>query len=109
MASGSVIEGAPEDLIITKGFHKLFENSDLYFDMNAAEFRLSRKYTGRIRVSGDPELILWTSRALERIGIQTRDEDTGSGHIMAGLSTWIPGLVTESIKNNCRHFLPFMI
>jgi iron complex transport system ATP-binding protein len=83
MASGSITEGAPEDLIISKGFHKLFENSDLYFDMNAAEFRLSRKFTGHIRVSGDPELVLWTTRALERIGVQTRDEDTGSGHITA--------------------------
>jgi iron complex transport system ATP-binding protein len=92
MASGNITEGAPEDLIITKGFHKLFENSDLYFDMNAADFRLQRKYSGNIRVSGDPELMLWTSRALERIGIKTWDEDTGSGHIVAdyqhGLPVW---------------------
>jgi iron complex transport system ATP-binding protein len=90
MASGNVIEGAPEDLIITKGFHKLFENSDLFFDRNAADFRLRRNYAGQIRVSGDPELILWTSRALERIGIKTRDEDTGSGHIVAGYQQGSP-------------------
>jgi iron complex transport system ATP-binding protein len=90
MASGSVIEGAPEDLIITKGFHKLFENSDLYFDMNTADFRLRRNYTGHIRISGDPELILWTSRALERIGIKTEEEDTGSGHIVAGYKDGSP-------------------
>jgi len=90
MASGNVIEGAPEDLIISKGFHKLFENSDLYFDMNAADFRLRRKYTGHIRVEGDPELILWTSRALERIGIKTRDADTGSAHIIAAYQQGSP-------------------
>jgi cobalamin transport system ATP-binding protein len=90
MASGNVNEGAPEDLIITKGFHKLFENSDLYFDRNAADFRLQRKYTGSIKVSGDPELILWTSRALERIGIKIREEDTGSGHIVAGYQEGSP-------------------
>jgi len=90
MASGNVIEGAPEDLIITKGFHKLFENSDLYFDMNTADFRLRRKYTGHIRVEGDPELMLWTSRALERIGIKSRDEDTGSAQIVAGYQDGSP-------------------
>ena len=90
MASGTVNEGAPEDLIITKGFHKLFENSDLYFDMNAADFRLRRKYTGHIRIEGDPELMLWTSRALERIGIKTRDEDTGGTSILAGYQKGSP-------------------
>jgi len=90
MASGNITEGAPEDLIITKGFHKLFENSDLYFDMNTADFRLQRKWSGYIKVSGDPELMLWTSRALERIGIETREEDTGCGHIIAGYQQGSP-------------------
>jgi iron complex transport system ATP-binding protein len=90
MASGSVIEGAPEDLIITKGFHKLFENSNLYFDMNTADFRLRRDYTGHIRVSGDPELIVWTSRALERIGIKARNEDNGNGQIRVGYQQGSP-------------------
>ena len=84
MANGNIIEGAPEDLIITKGFHKLFENSGLDFDMNTAEFRLRRKYTGNIRVSGDTELNLWTSRALERIGIKARPDDTGEVQIITG-------------------------
>jgi iron complex transport system ATP-binding protein len=84
MTSGAITEGAPEDLIITKGFHKLFANSDITFDMNTAEFRLGRKYTGRIRVSGDPKLVIWTARALDRIGIKSVDEDTGSRYITAG-------------------------
>jgi iron complex transport system ATP-binding protein len=74
MANGTITEGAPEDLIITKGFHKLFENSDLDFDMHTAVFRLKRNYTRQISLKGDAVLNNWTSRALERIGIQAVDK-----------------------------------
>ncbi len=67
--------------------------------MNSAEFRLSRKFTGHIAISGDPELMLWTTRALERIGIKTRDEDSGGGHILAeyqhGCPVWSLNYKTE--------------
>ena len=90
MTSGGIIEGAPEDLIITKGFHKLFENSDLYFDMNTAEFRLRRNFTGSIRVSGDPDLYVWTIRSLERIGIETVNGDSDLGLIITGYQNGSP-------------------
>ncbi|MBN1414444.1 MAG: ABC transporter ATP-binding protein [Bacteroidales bacterium] len=90
MASGKIIEGAPEDLIITKGFHKLFENSDLDFDLKTAEFCLSRKHTGGIRVSGDSTLNFWTSRALDRIGIKSETDSMDEGHIETGYKNGLP-------------------
>jgi iron complex transport system ATP-binding protein len=84
MTAGGIIEGAPEDLIITKGFHKLFENSGLDFDINTAEFRLKRNFTGSIRVSGEPELNVWTIRSLERIGIETVKGDSDLGLVTTG-------------------------
>ena len=90
MASGKIIEGAPEDLIISKGFHKLFENSDLDFDMDTAGFRMKREFSGDIMISGDAGLNLWTSRALERIGIKTGRVDKDEGHIITGYQNGMP-------------------
>jgi len=83
MAAANVTEGAPEDLIITKGFLKLFENSGIHFDMKTTEFRLQRDFKRHMTVSGDPVLKLWTTRALERIGIGTRTDNNPEDHIAA--------------------------
>lgn len=89
MAAGKITEGAPEDLIITKGFHKLFENSDLDFDMDTG-FRLKRPVSGKITVSGDATLIVMTSRALERIGMKTEKPVAGEGELLAGYRGGMP-------------------
>jgi len=90
MASGKITEGAPEDLIITKGFHKLFENSDLDFDMDTAGFRLKRKFSEAFTLSGDAGLNIWTSRALERIGMRTVTGDKSRRHVTTGYQKGMP-------------------
>jgi iron complex transport system ATP-binding protein len=89
MTAGKIIEGAPEDLIITKGFHKLFENSDLDFDIDAG-FRLKRKGYGTITVSGDESLNTLTYKALERIGMKAEKPATGHGKIVTGYCNGVP-------------------
>ncbi|MBN2273057.1 MAG: ABC transporter ATP-binding protein [Bacteroidales bacterium] len=90
MAAGKITEGAPEDLIITKGFHKLFENSDIDFNMDTAGFQLKREFTGMMAVTGEASLNYWTSRALERIGIRTGREGSVKESIVTDFQNGTP-------------------
>ncbi|MBN2350418.1 MAG: ABC transporter ATP-binding protein [Bacteroidales bacterium] len=65
-----IFEGAPEDLIINGNFNKLFQNSELEFDVRTAEFTFKKKYNRQIFVSGDKNLCRITEKALNRIGIK---------------------------------------
>jgi iron complex transport system ATP-binding protein len=76
IASEEIHDGAPEDLIITKGFHKLFVNSEIDFNAESSEIRMKRNYTGNIFLQGDRELIYWTGRAFERIGLTSSADET---------------------------------
>ncbi len=71
-----VLTGAPEDLIITKGFHKLFRNSDFQFDTAEGQFRLLRKPHRYVTIEGEGRVKYWTVKALERIGIGISDLQT---------------------------------
>ena len=71
----NILTGAPEDLIINKGFIKLFENSTLDFDDNIGEIKPLRSYTLRAGLGGDSTLKQWTIHALERLGIEVVEKD----------------------------------
>lgn len=73
LTEGKIITGAPEDLIINRGFHKLFENSQLDFNLVNGEIRLMREQTKKIGLEGKGELYFWTMRALERIGFDVTE------------------------------------
>ncbi len=82
--NGKILEGAPEDLIITKGFHKLFENSDIDFNNNTSEIFMRRTYIGNIHVQGDRELNYWTCRALERLGLLSAGDKPALASVITG-------------------------
>jgi iron complex transport system ATP-binding protein len=72
-----LMEGAPEDLLINQGFRKLFNNSDLDFDARSLVFRFSRDLKKRIKIVGDEKYVIFTRKAMERIGFSSIiNEDT---------------------------------
>ena len=75
LLNDSILTGAPEDLIINKGFFKLFENSSLKFDLDKGEIRPERSFTKKMGVKGDGLLKFWSVHALERLGIEAVNED----------------------------------
>ncbi len=83
IASGKILDGAPEDLIISKGFHKLFENSEVDFNTDTSEIRMKRNYAGNVLLQGDKELTHWTGRALERIGLSSSDQKPAIASVIA--------------------------
>ncbi len=78
MENNKIVEGAPEDLIISSDIYRLFENSRLDFDIEKGDFRLSREKFKKINLSGEGILRYWTQRALERIGYEVSDENANN-------------------------------
>ncbi|MBN2213126.1 MAG: ABC transporter ATP-binding protein [Bacteroidales bacterium] len=107
----NIITGAPEDLILNKKFFKLFDNSSLTFDLVKGEIRPERSFTGKLGVSGEGILKLWTVRALERIGIEAVDKDQElnlsiddiDGELLWRLNDYKTELIFHSIYELCLH------
>jgi|WetSurSiteA1Bulk_404760.scaffolds.fasta_scaffold00327_4 iron complex transport system ATP-binding protein len=78
MADGNLYQGAPEDLLINKVFHKLFLNSPAEFDSKTFSFRFRRACKNEVTVSGESKYRLLTKKAMERIGFLAIDE--GASH-----------------------------
>lgn len=71
MTDEGMMEGSPEDLLISHGFRKLFRNSEMKFDNKNLAFRYSRDLKQSIIIYGDDPYRIYTSKAMERIGIRT--------------------------------------
>ena len=74
MLDDKIIEGAPEDLILNEIFNKLFENSNLNFDKIKGDFRMKRKHTEKIGLTGEGTYFTWTKKAMERLGFSVHKD-----------------------------------
>ncbi len=70
MLSGSVYQGAPEDLILGGTFGKMFEHTSLLFNTGKGEFRIQRELRENIGLRGSGPELRWTRNALERMGFR---------------------------------------
>lgn len=77
MTDNQIHEGAPEDLLISDVFRKLFLNSPAEFDLKTSSFRFRRDLRRTVGVTGDQKYRLLTKRAMERIGFLTLEEGIG--------------------------------
>jgi iron complex transport system ATP-binding protein len=75
MTEEGLMEGAPEDLLMNRGFRKLFKNSDLDFDARTLVFRFSRDLKNRVKIRADEKYSVFTRKAMERIGFKTTKND----------------------------------
>ncbi len=76
---GKIMEGAPEDLIISGIFNKLFRDSGVIFDQDSGEFRFAGHYVKTIRLEGDKDIKSITEKALNRLGFRVTVNSEGSG------------------------------
>jgi iron complex transport system ATP-binding protein len=74
MEIDKIAEGAPEDLILNNEIYDLFDNPGMTFNLESGDFRLERKKTRKISLTGKGAAKYWTRRALERIGYEISDE-----------------------------------
>jgi len=72
-----VIEGAPEDLVLSGEFSTLFNSSRVIFDPEDGSFRMPSAAGTRVNLKGEGKYRFWTMKALERAGYITDDSDRG--------------------------------
>lgn len=78
MPDGAVKSGVPEDLILDGSFEKAFHFDQTIFERSTGRFLVTGDACGKIEVQGDHESIFWAKKALQRIGLQTTNEQLGA-------------------------------
>jgi iron complex transport system ATP-binding protein len=74
MLEDTIIQGAPEDLILDGSLGKMFEDTSLKFNKSTGEFRIERMPGRSIGLTGPKTEIKWTKNALERMGFAVNTE-----------------------------------
>ena len=67
------IEGAPEDLILNGQFNRLFNNSEVSFNVSDGNFHFRRKMKGAVFVNAEGDRKYWTVKAVNRAGFKISD------------------------------------
>jgi iron complex transport system ATP-binding protein len=76
MTGEDICEGAPEDLLISKVFRKLFLNSPAEFDQQSSTFRFKKEFKNEVALSGTKNFRTITSKAMERIGFRISEHES---------------------------------
>jgi iron complex transport system ATP-binding protein len=72
---GTLVTGVPEDLVLNGAFESAFAKSGFFFDKSSGTFNIYQDIcTHSIHLSGDPKLVFWTKRALQREGYGTTND-----------------------------------
>lgn len=66
---GPVRSGLPEDLVLQGYIGEVFNQGDVIFETATGHFKIHEHPSRWVRLVGEPDLRLWTTRALEREGI----------------------------------------
>ena len=74
IAPDTFIDGAPEDLVLQHSISNLFDETRLKFDIRKGEFSIRRKPIGTCKLTGKGTTLLWTKKALERLGYDVENE-----------------------------------
>jgi len=72
-----LVEGAPEDLMLSGAFGELFESSSVHFDRKNGTFSFMEDTAGSIYVEGEGDARRWTDKALNRAGYIISSEMEG--------------------------------
>ena len=69
---GQIIRGAPEDLVLSGDFQRVFTRDRISFDVMNGHFSVAGNNEGEVCLKGEGEGRAWTERALQRIGYSVR-------------------------------------
>ena len=74
---GEIICGAPEDLVLSGDFQRVFARDRISFDVMNGHFTVSDSSEGQICLQGEGQERVWTERALQRVGYSVRMDNEG--------------------------------
>lgn len=74
MHNSSIVEGAPEDMVLKGLIQLVFSSDELGFDPETGIFSRKRNNAKTIQIRGEGKSFFWTKKALDRIGIEVSNE-----------------------------------
>jgi iron complex transport system ATP-binding protein len=93
-----LIEGAPEDLMLSGAFDHLFDTSDVIFNSYDGTFSFRRDASGTIFIEGEGKERHWTEKALTRAGFNMSSEKTSPYIILPYKSSRHWHLVSANLR-----------
>jgi len=103
MSFNNIIEGAPEDLILSNSFDSLFEKK-VQFDWETASFKQNKIFTRTVNLKGPVNnLYNLTKRALERIGIAINIKANLQVEIINEENNYSFSVVHSNFEKRCKN------
>ncbi len=65
---GKIINGSPEDLVLSGDFQRVFARDRISFDIMNGHFTVVDNSEGQVCLQGEGQAKVWTERALQRVG-----------------------------------------
>ncbi len=84
-----LVEGAPEDLIISGSFDHLFDSPPGNFDPEHGIYTFTTGNSGTIHIEGDEELRRWTEKAVMRVGFSLSEMKTDPYITVQSNTGWV--------------------
>lgn len=72
-ADGALFDGAPEDLVLSGAFERVFSAEGVSFDRDRGSFHTREESSGVVLLEGEGAAAHWARRALERIGFAVEE------------------------------------
>lgn len=90
---GKLVTGVPEDLVLSGAFESAFAKTGFFFDNATGTFTIHHEPGSfNIGLSGDPKMVFWTRRALQREGFRSNQHEDFQFQIIAnpgnGTAVW---------------------
>ena len=86
---GPLLDGGPEDLVLSGAFESAFRSEGLVFDRSSGTFSRARTMRGAVLLEAQGMEAYWAQRALERVGFSCQPEDSGSAYTLRSRhGTW---------------------
>jgi iron complex transport system ATP-binding protein len=81
-------QGAPEDAVLNNWLNKLFNNENIGFDEQEGEYFFKKEFKAKVKVDGEGLPLIWTLRALNRLGYQIVIQAKPDFHVIVEENGW---------------------
>ncbi|MEO6283906.1 MAG: ABC transporter ATP-binding protein [Dyadobacter sp.] len=88
---GKLVTGVPEDLVLNGAFESAFAKTGFFFDNATGTFTIHHDPGSvNIGLSGDPKMVFWTNRALQREGFRSNHQEDFEYQIIVSTDNGTP-------------------
>lgn len=102
-------QGAPEDAVLNKWLNKLFNNENIGFDEQVGEYFFKKEFKAKVKVDGEGLPLIWTLRALNRLGYQIVIQAEPDFHVTVKEKSWeLKSKKTVQSFNSIYQLLSFL-